>query len=59
MKKSLLERFIGKKILIFLDSGFRYEGHIEELDDELIVFRDKFGKDVIIKFENISEVIEK
>lgn len=57
--KTVLEKFLDRKILICLNSGFRYQGYIESLDEDMLAFRDKFAKLILIRFQDIEKIVEK
>jgi small nuclear ribonucleoprotein (snRNP)-like protein len=58
MNEQLLKKFIGKKVTIYLKSGYKYTGHIESIEDSTIVFFDKFQSKILITPETIITLTE-
>lgn len=52
--KERLKNSVGKRVLIFLHNGFRYEGKITNCDDKWIEILNKFDKYDLIEFGNIE-----
>ena len=48
---------IGKKVKIFLRNNRIYTGIIHKVSNSAIVMQDKYGDEVIITPESISEII--
>jgi len=53
-----LRGYLDSKIKINLKNGFIYSGHIKELQEDSILFIDKFGNKLTIDIEEISMVAE-
>lgn len=51
-----LKSFKGKKIKILLKNRFCYSGYITSFLDDSIMFQDKFGGELLISVEEISNI---
>lgn len=54
----LFERYINKKIKIFLKNGIKYEGILIEVKDNFLILNDKKIGNVGINTTNISDFKE-
>jgi sRNA-binding regulator protein Hfq len=58
MNEEDLKMYINKKIKIFLKNNLHFTGKIEDLNNKKVIFRDKFGKSVILNLDIIDLIIE-
>ena len=54
--KKILEKYLDKNVFILLKGGYKYNGKIISINDDILEFKDKFGNDVYISIDNISVV---
>lgn len=60
-RNKVYKRFEGKKVFILTNSNFRYNTHDLKVLNNQILFTDKFGKQVLVSFDEvrtIQEIIE-
>lgn len=58
MDRKALEYFKDKKIKIFLKDRIVYNGFIEQIFDDSLIFIDKYGIKVAIPFTQIERIEE-
>lgn len=58
MRLTDLEPYLDKKIKITLDNGYSYSGEIVQLNDDNLIFRDKFGGQILIIYSSIRAVMD-
>lgn len=56
MDKSIIETYLNQRIKIFLKNGFYYEGEIERIGNDSLLFKDKNNADIAINFDEISTI---
>ena len=56
MKKKDIKRYEGKRLKILLKNNFFYTCNIEEVMQDCIRIKDKFGNSILISLEDISMV---
>ena len=49
---------LQKKVRINLTNGFHYTGVIRELNDDSFLFTDKFGNNVVMRYDMVAIVQE-
>jgi len=54
--KELLEKFVGRKVLILTQKDFVYNANILEVNNDFIRFLDKFNKEIALKLTDIKQV---
>lgn len=54
--KEMLERFKGKKVLILTQKDFVYNANILEVNNNFVVFKDKFGSEVCLDIKDVKQV---
>ncbi len=58
MRKEDLETFEGKNIKIILQNSYQYNGHIINISDDCLNFKDRDGNIILISFSNIKFIRE-
>ncbi len=58
MEKTDLEPFVGRRICIHLRDGYRYSGQILTLNGDHLLFEDKFGKNILVRFDSLAAIQE-
>ena len=59
MDKKYLERYLENKIRIKINlkNGYFYEGIILSIEDNTVLFRDKYGEEIPIDLSSVSYII--
>jgi hypothetical protein len=58
MDKTTADRMKHKRVKVRLDTGFFYSGEILEANEDSLLFRDKFGKDLALSYSAITVIEE-
>ena len=58
MERKMIERLVGRKAYFELISNRKYTGSVESCDDNSVYLIDKFGKLVMITYDEIKLVQE-
>lgn len=55
-QKEILKRFVGKKVLILTQKDFVYNANIIEVQEDFVLFIDKFGSEVVLDISDIKQI---
>lgn len=58
MDREVLEKFLKKKVIIYLENRIHYTGVIVEIYSTSLLFVDKYGAEIAIPYERIERVME-
>lgn len=58
MKREELIQFLNKKVYLKRKSGFHYTAVIKKINEESMIFIDKFQSEVLILLDDIEEISE-
>jgi len=54
----VFEKYLNKRLKIFLKNGIKYEGEVIEVEDEFLILNDRKAGRVGINITNISDFKE-
>jgi len=54
--KDLLNKYKDRRLWISLKDDINYCGKIQKIEDDLVVFKDKFDDEILIRFDKIKSV---
>jgi hypothetical protein len=55
-ERGVMQKYIGKLCKIFCSYSIVYHGKILECDNNGVLLKDKYGKDVFISFNTIRQI---
>lgn len=57
MKSEEIRLFLNKRIRIFLIGNICYTGHIQTINEDSILIKDKFQNDILLNISDIQQII--
>lgn len=54
--QELLEKFIGKRVLLLTKDDYVYNANILEVKEDFVRFLDKYNKEIVLKLSYIKQI---